>query len=551
MTLQQPCMAQGDSSSSSGIVSTTTTSSEETTTPALDRKRQQLLETSMAFFDRKLDRCLDIVFSEPMKKVGGKRARAAVDSDHDSGVEEDWGVAGCGTTSTTAAKEKNKSAKKRAKRELPTASSGRAQTITPAPSSTTDGDDVATTAKFACPFYASNPAKYRTVRTCCGPGWPTAHRVKEHIYRSHCLKHTCPRCCESFKSDEELKHHQRLDEPCKKTSRAVDNSNNNNVITDKQEKLIRMRAKTNQPEEERWREMYKIIFPDARTIPSPYHQSTSTSQGANVKPEHEKQRTVDNAPAYTPSSSASTSRSVTPATASSSSLASNNNRGVRHRTGGGGGLESIQFRGEAELIQCKNYIHRNISRAVRPIIEKEVDNRLRMVSHAMAQKATDICKEVFTKMFRTWQFGSEQRSRQQTPSSSRSPAQTQTPDYQEDEEEQECLPAQTPSYTQAPAVNGGYYHPEVNQGPSMGPGPIDLNYEQFLPDPPAILGDMFNSDGGFDLESILKDIECNTGVDDYSYMGTSASDSAYFTNTATESGLSMGSFGESSSSGWS
>ncbi|EON99447.1 putative fad binding domain protein [Phaeoacremonium minimum UCRPA7] len=32
--------------------------------------------------------------------------------------------------------------------------------------------------KFACPFYKNNPGTFRQKRTCCGPGWPTVHRVK-------------------------------------------------------------------------------------------------------------------------------------------------------------------------------------------------------------------------------------------------------------------------------------------------------------------------------------------------------------------------------------
>lgn len=32
--------------------------------------------------------------------------------------------------------------------------------------------------RFACPYYKNNPAKFRQKRTCCGPGWPTVHRVK-------------------------------------------------------------------------------------------------------------------------------------------------------------------------------------------------------------------------------------------------------------------------------------------------------------------------------------------------------------------------------------
>lgn len=32
--------------------------------------------------------------------------------------------------------------------------------------------------RFACPYYKNNPGKFRQKRTCCGPGWPTVHRVK-------------------------------------------------------------------------------------------------------------------------------------------------------------------------------------------------------------------------------------------------------------------------------------------------------------------------------------------------------------------------------------
>ena len=32
--------------------------------------------------------------------------------------------------------------------------------------------------KFACPFCRHDPAKYRSVKTCCGPGWDDVHRVK-------------------------------------------------------------------------------------------------------------------------------------------------------------------------------------------------------------------------------------------------------------------------------------------------------------------------------------------------------------------------------------
>lgn len=41
--------------------------------------------------------------------------------------------------------------------------------------------------KFACPFSRHDPAKYKSVKTCCGPGWDTVHRVKYGIPLSFCL----------------------------------------------------------------------------------------------------------------------------------------------------------------------------------------------------------------------------------------------------------------------------------------------------------------------------------------------------------------------------
>lgn len=98
----------------------------------------------MAIFDQQVTQWLDITLSEPMKRAG-KRAR----DDHDSGVED-------GSTSTSP-RHDVRNTKKRAKREPQAATVGR---------------------RFACPFHSNNPAKYKAVKTCCGPGWTDIHRVK-------------------------------------------------------------------------------------------------------------------------------------------------------------------------------------------------------------------------------------------------------------------------------------------------------------------------------------------------------------------------------------
>ena len=40
------------------------------------------------------------------------------------------------------------------------------------------------------------------------------------------------------------------------------------MVTDDQEKKLHARAKANLPEEEKWREMYRVLFPDEK-VPSP------------------------------------------------------------------------------------------------------------------------------------------------------------------------------------------------------------------------------------------------------------------------------------------
>ncbi|KAJ4307250.1 hypothetical protein N0V88_000631 [Collariella sp. IMI 366227] len=124
--------------------------------------------------------------------------------------------------------------------------------------------------KFACPFCKHDPIKYRSVKTCCGPGWINVHRVKEHVYRRHSLNNFCPRCFEHFEKPELLKNHQRADVSCKLRERAPSG------ITEEQEKLLRTRAKSGLSEEAKWEEMYKIIFPGEK-VPSPYYETDSSS----------------------------------------------------------------------------------------------------------------------------------------------------------------------------------------------------------------------------------------------------------------------------------
>ncbi|PSR97611.1 hypothetical protein BD289DRAFT_425290 [Coniella lustricola] len=136
-----------------------------------------------------------------------------------------------------------------------------------------DSNGANTEKRFACPYYKNNPGKFRQKRTCCGPGWPTVHRVKEHLYRCHTIgKHTCSRCMKRCKSAAELLAHQRADVPCETRSDAFPEG----TMMPSQEEVLRVKKRVppNTTEEQRWNEVYMVLFPDAtpESLPTPFYE---------------------------------------------------------------------------------------------------------------------------------------------------------------------------------------------------------------------------------------------------------------------------------------
>lgn len=128
--------------------------------------------------------------------------------------------------------------------------------------------------KFACPYFKRNRTKYSKWTSCPGPGWDEVHRVKTHLYRRHTLPIQCPRCWGVFKSDELLRSHLQQNPPCHM-------SENRTLVegfTKDQEKRLRSRkkAQADTTDEDKWREIYMILFPDDEeaSIPSPYYEAT-------------------------------------------------------------------------------------------------------------------------------------------------------------------------------------------------------------------------------------------------------------------------------------
>src|SRR3569833_2916700 len=101
-------------------------------------------------------------------------------------------------------------------------------------------EDTGPSRLLACPYYKRDRTKFKSRRSCPGPGWDSLRRVKsvtppepsatrrrhatrtanridrrEHLYRRHRLEEFgCPRCHEHFKEERYLDAHKQADPPC-------------------------------------------------------------------------------------------------------------------------------------------------------------------------------------------------------------------------------------------------------------------------------------------------------------------------------------------------
>ncbi len=141
-------------------------------------------------------------------------------------------------------------------------------------------------ARFACPFVKRYGPLGVKGYACTGKGWLSAHRVKyvsaavhsqgskgltcgaprEHLYRRHKPRITCPRCRMEFMQREEVEPHLNKEQICDRKPPA--DTDQPTALTDAQvTELKRRNSKLN--EVEQWKGIYKIIFPNEQNIPSP------------------------------------------------------------------------------------------------------------------------------------------------------------------------------------------------------------------------------------------------------------------------------------------
>lgn len=102
--------------------------------------------------------------------------------------------------------------------------------------------------------------------------WGFLFYHREHIYRHHLLPLHCSRCLDNFKSDALLSAHQRINPPCDVNSQ----SESPEGVSGSQISVLKARKKNpNVSETDKWKEMYRVIFPedDEKDMPSPCKSS--------------------------------------------------------------------------------------------------------------------------------------------------------------------------------------------------------------------------------------------------------------------------------------
>jgi hypothetical protein len=118
---------------------------------------------------------------------------------------------------------------------------------------------------LACPFVKNQPFKYGKQKSCLR-SWPAVARLKEHLYRDHECLPQCPRCGQHFYDEDELATHLRAPEAC-----VPCNIGHAGGISPEQKRKLKSRQYPSKmkTEEEKWKYVYMILFPQEEEIPSP------------------------------------------------------------------------------------------------------------------------------------------------------------------------------------------------------------------------------------------------------------------------------------------
>ncbi|KAK4652835.1 hypothetical protein QC762_512940 [Podospora pseudocomata] len=123
------------------------------------------------------------------------------------------------------------------------------------------------TKRFACPFRKHDPHKYslQEHEVCAVRSWGTISRLKEHLYRRHYKIH-CQRCKQMFGDFKELQGHEMSPQGCELVPGPPPCD-----ISTLQEKQLKSRKHNarRKTDEEKWVEIYQLLFPNEEIPSSP------------------------------------------------------------------------------------------------------------------------------------------------------------------------------------------------------------------------------------------------------------------------------------------
>ncbi|PVH95665.1 hypothetical protein DM02DRAFT_675355 [Periconia macrospinosa] len=152
--------------------------------------------------------------------------------------------------------------------------------------------------RLKCPFYQREPEKYSRA-ACRGEGFADMAKLKDHIKRVHTQPLRCVRCWEDMPSEDAHVEHQQAETPCTKQPQPDDDRITQRTL----KRLDFKKAPYAQAKdtEQKWRMMYKELFPNDPEAPSPYDQHGFTPRLEKVLYEAlEEELTRELAPALEP-----------------------------------------------------------------------------------------------------------------------------------------------------------------------------------------------------------------------------------------------------------
>jgi hypothetical protein len=119
--------------------------------------------------------------------------------------------------------------------------------------------------RFACPF-----AKWRPQKFQCGLKFKEISHMKDHLKKKHYLVH-CQLCFSVFGSEDDLTCHNAY--PC--IRRCPDTLS---FLTKDKFETIMKRADQSKTHEEQWEYIFRVLFPNEPSRPSPYWEEASIEQ---------------------------------------------------------------------------------------------------------------------------------------------------------------------------------------------------------------------------------------------------------------------------------